>query len=175
MECMHWLLLRLLPRAWALYCHTVIPVKLHLIVISDMFAGSMCNCSVLLDCRTDVLPDLVTCNTAISACSKGEQWQLALHLLQDLVATKSVADCVSYNSAVSACCAGSEWKKVFQILQLMAFNLILPDSITPGPHSFQSAVLWSRTYSYIKSYINIFKYIPRIYILLILSCFTVEP
>lgn len=37
---MHWLLLRLLLRAWALYCHTVvIPVKLHLIVISDMFAG----------------------------------------------------------------------------------------------------------------------------------------
>eukprot|EP00435_Cladocopium_sp_Y103_P051295 s552_g15.t2 len=77
----------------------------------------------------DVSPDLVTCNTAISACSKGEQWQLALYLLQDLVAVR-VADCVSYNSAVSACCAGSEWKKVFQILQLMAFNSILPDSIT---------------------------------------------
>ena len=98
---MHWLLLRVLLRAWALY-----PIIPHLIVISDMFAGS--NFSVLLDCRTDLLPDLVTCNTAISACSKGEQWQLALYLLQDLVAIKSAADCVSYNSAVSACCAGSE-------------------------------------------------------------------
>ena len=89
-------------------------------------------CSSCAD-RAHVWPDLITYNTAISTCSKGEQWQLALLLLQDLAA-KNAADCVSYNSAVSACCAGTEWKRVFQIMQIMKADSILPDSITPAPH-----------------------------------------
>lgn len=79
--------------------------------------------------RTRVWPDLITYNTAISACSKG-QWQIALLLLEDLIG-KEVVDCVSYNSAVSACCGGSQWEKTFHILQMMTLNHVLPDSITP--------------------------------------------
>ena len=78
--------------------------------------------------RTRVWPDLITYNTAISACSKG-QWQIALLLLEDLIG-KEVVDCVSYNSAVSACCGGSQWEIAFHILQMMTLNHVLPDSIT---------------------------------------------
>ena len=79
-------------------------------------------------CRNRVWPDLITYNTAISACSKG-QWQIALLLLEDLIGEELV-DCVSYNSAVSACCGGSQWEKAFHILQMMTLNHVLPDSIT---------------------------------------------
>lgn len=84
---------------------------------------------ICINLRTGVWPDLVTSNSAISACAKGEQWQLALVFLEDL----TTADRISYNSAISACAAGSEWQKVFQLLERMTFANVLPDSVTPGP------------------------------------------
>ena len=106
-------------------------------------------------CRTRVWPDLITYNTAISACSKG-QWQIALLLLEDLIGEELV-DCVSYNSAVSACCGGSQWEKAFHILQMMTLNHVLPDSITlhvlilsfeyPNLTRHESCVFMSRPWS----------------------------
>ena len=49
------------------------------------------------------MPDVVSCNAAMSACEKGEQWEEALRLLEELPHRSLMPSVVSCSAAMSAC------------------------------------------------------------------------
>ena len=53
--------------------------------------------------QTAVLPDVVSYLAVISACDKGQQWQLVLGLLTVMQQTAVLPIVISYNAAISAC------------------------------------------------------------------------
>ena len=48
-------------------------------------------------------PDVISFNTAISACANGGQWEKALNLLQELMNRGIEPDIICFNAAISAC------------------------------------------------------------------------
>merc|ERR1712150_441265 len=54
-------------------------------------------------------PDVVTYNASISACEKGEQWALALHILAEMELHKLQPNDITYNALCSACTRGQQW------------------------------------------------------------------
>ena len=49
-----------------------------------------------------ITPDVISYNAAISACSRGQQWQRALGLLEALRAAGITPNVVRYSAAISA-------------------------------------------------------------------------
>ena len=57
--------------------------------------------------RKELLPNVITYNSMISACEKGSQWQLALEIFFH---TEDIeVDSILYSSVISACGSASEW------------------------------------------------------------------
>ncbi|CAE7867898.1 EMB2654, partial [Symbiodinium sp. KB8] len=81
------------------------------------------------------LPDCIGANAAISACGKGGQWQLALHLFYSLSSTDVSPDGISCNAAISACEKVGKWIWALWLLAAMPEFRISPDLI-----SFSSAI-----------------------------------
>ena len=52
--------------------------------------------------------DVISYNSAISACEKGQQWKQALSLLPEVRSSSLAANVVSYKSASSACEKGQQ-------------------------------------------------------------------
>ncbi|OLP90813.1 Pentatricopeptide repeat-containing protein, chloroplastic [Symbiodinium microadriaticum] len=63
-----------------------------------------------------VLPNVVAYNASISACEKSEQWQRAVHLLEEMFLQQTQVDEISYNSAISACEKAGRWPQALQLL-----------------------------------------------------------
>ena len=63
---------------------------------------------------------MITYNAAISACEKGQQWQLALGLLAEMALLKVDKDVITYNAAISACEKGHQWQLALGLLAEMA-------------------------------------------------------
>ena len=63
------------------------------------------------------LPDVVTWSTAITACEKGQQWEGAFALLQEMGHQLLTPDAVSWNAAISACEMGKQWERALALLQ----------------------------------------------------------
>ena len=74
-------------------------------------------------------PDLISYNAALSTCSKGDQWQLAISLLSAMTLEKIEADHVSFNSVLSSFCEGLQWQRMFKMLEDMPEQHLAPDSI----------------------------------------------
>ena len=53
-----------------------------------------------------MLPNLVTCSSAMSACEKAGAWQKAVAILRELPSALLEADLIAYGAAVSACARG---------------------------------------------------------------------
>ena len=52
-------------------------------------------------------PKVISFNSAISACEKCSEWQMALELLAALPAAHLEADGITFNAALSACDRGA--------------------------------------------------------------------
>ena len=71
------------------------------------------------------LPSIVSFNAAISACEKGERWELAVWLLVQVLAARGIArqagpaDITTFNAAISACEKGARWTLAIHILRHM--------------------------------------------------------
>ena len=59
-----------------------------------------------------LMPNVVSWSAAISACEKGEQWEGALGLLQEMVHQLLTPDVVSWSAAIRACEKGMQWEGV---------------------------------------------------------------
>ena len=66
-----------------------------------------------------ILPDVVSYNSAMNACVQAEEWQRALCLLQHVCNVQLQCSLVSYNSAMSACASGSQWQLALSFLALL--------------------------------------------------------
>ena len=54
-----------------------------------------------------LMPDVVSYNTAMSACDKGKKWEASVGLLQVIVQRFPKPSVVSCNAAISACEKGT--------------------------------------------------------------------
>ena len=58
-----------------------------------------------------LLPNIVSYSASISACEKGEQWQMALHLFNAIPKAMLTPTEISYNATISSCEKGQQWQQ----------------------------------------------------------------
>ncbi|CAE8649334.1 unnamed protein product [Polarella glacialis] len=96
--------------------------------------------------RGDEPSEVAALGAVIGACAKGLQWELALHFLEEQVASSSQSpssgfgtgtgssrpcpSVVSFNAAVGACGKARQWERVLQLMADMHRLHISPNSIT---------------------------------------------
>jgi pentatricopeptide repeat protein len=73
-----------------------------------------------------VTPNVVSFNAAIGACEKGEQWQLALGLLDEMPRRSIQPDSITYNQVIMACAAGQQWEMSLAMLREMPGRGMVP-------------------------------------------------
>ncbi len=56
-----------------------------------------------------VSADVVTVDTAIGACSSGQQWQCTFQLLEEVRSVNAPMVVVAYNGAICTCERGRQW------------------------------------------------------------------
>lgn len=61
--------------------------------------------------------DLTGFNSAISACQRRGEWQLALSLMAEAWDAELQLDEISYNAAMAACGKGQEWQMALELFQ----------------------------------------------------------
>ena len=82
-----------------------------------------------------LLPDVITCNAAISSCEKGCQWEMSLNLFHAMSSHVLTPSIISYNAAISSCEKGSCWE-----LGLHLFSQIIDNHLTPTVISFNATL-----------------------------------
>ena len=80
-------------------------------------------------------PSVISYNSAISACAKGQQWEQASRLLVEMRSSLLEPSVISYNSAISACAKGQQWEHASRLLLEMKSSLLEPSVI-----SYDSAI-----------------------------------
>ena len=63
--------------------------------------------------------DVISYSSTISACEKGGQWQMAVHLFDSMRKAKVDADVISYNATISACEKGGQWQMAVHLFDSM--------------------------------------------------------
>ena len=82
-------------------------------------------------CAHNVLPpNVISNNSAISACEPGGHWQHALGMLLRMQHNDVLPDVVNYSSAISACARGGQWQHALGLLVEMRHNDSLPDVVS---------------------------------------------
>ena len=66
-----------------------------------------------------VSANVFSCNASFSASLKGQQWQCALRLLEEMRSGCIWADVISYSAAISACEKGQQWHCALRLLKEM--------------------------------------------------------
>lgn len=64
--------------------------------------------------REGVRPTVVTFSALISACEKGQQWKLALAVLDEMKSTFG-PNVIAYSAAISALSKGQQWEKAWEL------------------------------------------------------------
>merc|ERR1712032_709327 len=77
--------------------------------------------------RRNVEPDVIVCNVAINACTRGDAWTASLAVLQSMERCAILPDEVTFNSLMGACGKGAEWSRALFLLtelhiQSLEFN-----------------------------------------------------
>ncbi|CAL1173140.1 unnamed protein product [Cladocopium goreaui] len=72
-----------------------------------------------------IMPDEISYNTAIH----GSEWDLALHLLRELISADLRINVVAVSSAINSCQVASEWPSALVLFQQLADHRIEPDKI----------------------------------------------
>ena len=79
-------------------------------------------------CDERVCPNTTSYSAAISACEKGQRWEVVLDLLNECK-TWTTPDTISYNAAISACEKGGRWQHVLALLLTMCDERAWPRMI----------------------------------------------
>ena len=72
---------------------------------------------------------MITYNAAISACGKGQQWQQALELFDEMVQKGWEPNMITYSVTISACGKGEQWQR-----SLGFFDEMVQSGWTPNDH-----------------------------------------
>ena len=81
--------------------------------------------------RYGVEPNIYTYTSAISACEKGRQCDLALELLVEMKGRSIEPNVISYNAAISACGVGRRPERALELLaEMQESSTIQPDVIS---------------------------------------------
>ncbi|CAL1169649.1 unnamed protein product [Cladocopium goreaui] len=75
--------------------------------------------------RLDVQLDVVCLNTLVSVCGRWEQWQWAIHLLEEMR-----PDVVTYNASMDACARGQQWQRCLTLFDEMFHSILYPTIIS---------------------------------------------
>eukprot|EP00913_Durusdinium_trenchii_P013765 g12925.t1 len=78
----------------------------------------------------DLQPNTIVFNSTLSACAKGEEWEVPLCLLEALRFESLQCSLVTYNAAISASAKGSQWQLALAFLSQVGGSRIEPDIIT---------------------------------------------
>ena len=62
----------------------------------------------------------VTFGAVISACGRGEQWEKALQLLNEMALFFAAPNAVIFNAAISSCEKAGQWQLAVQLLSTMS-------------------------------------------------------
>ena len=69
------------------------------------------------DCK-DLLPNVIRCSSAISACAKGGQWLHVQGFIVGIRHNDELPDVITYNAAISAYEKGKGWLRALRLLHL---------------------------------------------------------
>ncbi|CAE8596114.1 unnamed protein product [Polarella glacialis] len=105
-------------------------------------------------------PNVVSYSSAISACEKGGQWQLAMELLAEMPEKRISPNEVSYNAAISACEKGREWQLALGLLAQMSEVKVAPNRI-----SFHAAISACGKASYWQMAVGLLCRMPQLMVL----------
>lgn len=75
-------------------------------------------------------PNVITYSAAISACEKGQQWERALELLEQMQAQGVRPEAITFNAAISACEKCQQWERALGLLSEMEAQGVQPNVIT---------------------------------------------
>jgi len=76
------------------------------------------------------IPNVVTYNTTITACEKGNQWELALKLFETAPIQGVVPDLITYNATISACGRCQQWETALRLFELLLRRGFEPSHVT---------------------------------------------
>ena len=76
-----------------------------------------------------VSPNEVSFSAGISACEKGDRWQVALEILSEMATSEASPNVFSYSACISACERASQWQLALVLLAQMFTAGIVPDQI----------------------------------------------
>ena len=77
-----------------------------------------------------LVPNEITYSSVINACAKGDQWQRALDLLEEMRSRGLVPDEITYNSVINACAKGDQWQRALNLFDRMRFCNLTPNLVT---------------------------------------------
>ena len=79
-------------------------------------------------CR--IAADVYSYSAVISACEKGNQWQQALNLFEEMPKATVAADVISYSATISACEKGGQWQQALNLFEALPRAKLLPNIVT---------------------------------------------
>lgn len=81
-------------------------------------------------------------NSAMNACSRGTQWQIALGIFNTMFESETFTE-TSFNAAISACAQGSNWQVAMNLLHLLYIRGVVP-SVVSYSAAITSCGEWGR-------------------------------
>ena len=73
--------------------------------------------------------DAILFNNVIDGFARRRQWEMAIELLENMIALSIIPDTISYSSAICACEKAGRWQEALQLLEKMILNNIDRDTI----------------------------------------------
>ena len=84
-------------------------------VMRSVLSGRGCRCCVAMD-QLSWQPNAISCSSAINACVKGHEWQIALALVDTRRLAILNPNAINYATAASGCEGMAEWQRVLALL-----------------------------------------------------------
>lgn len=81
-------------------------------------------------------------NSAMNACLRGTQWQIALDIFNTMFESETFNE-TSFNAAISACAQGSNWQVAMNLLHLLYIRGVVP-SVVSYSAAITSCGEWGR-------------------------------
>ena len=82
-------------------------------------------------------------NSAMNACLRGTQWQIALDMFNTMFESETFTE-TSFNAAISACAQGSNWQVAMNLLHLLYIRGVVPSVVSYSAAIASCACEWGR-------------------------------